>query len=341
MREINIKTTNISLTALSKAENEEINNFLVSSKDATIFHTIGWNRILSEIFSDKKEEFRIILAEKDREIVGFYPIVVKKQLALMKNLFSPVSSYGTPYGGPIFNRNKEVLKSLVAESEKKLLIQKFDIFTSPGLDCIYFSKFGYNVEKAETVVLELDRKEEELWKNFNRSTKRNINKAEKNDVEIVEFERPDINAVNSYYSMIKSTLGEKAKRKKYYLKVVFNLLPKNNAKILLAKHDDKYIAGSIILSFKDVIYYWHGASFREFLNLAPNHLLQWHIIKWANANGYKKYDFVRIERDRLPGIARFKLGWGGEIVSFYRLRKEKSLYKMGRSLKNLVYPNKR
>ena len=49
--------------------------------------------------------------------------------------------------------------------------------------------------------------------------------------------------------------------------------------------------------------------------MAP-HLLQWHAIKLAKANGQKYYDFHGIDEARWPGVTRFKLGFGGFEVNY-------------------------
>ena len=51
-------------------------------------------------------------------------------------------------------------------------------------------------------------------------------------------------------------------------------------------------------------------------------MLQWEAISWATQAGFKKYDFVRIEPDRLPGIAHFKQGFGGNKSYYFRYEKK-------------------
>ena len=51
----------------------------------------------------------------------------------------------------------------------------------------------------------------------------------------------------------------------------------------------------------------------------PNHLLQWHAIRWALAHGCSRYDFWGapdefVESDPLWGVWRFKEGFGGQVV---------------------------
>ena len=52
---------------------------------------------------------------------------------------------------------------------------------------------------------------------------------------------------------------------------------------------------------------------QEFNKLSPNFFLLWEMILWSKSEGFHNFDFVRIEKDRLPGIARFKQSWGGAI----------------------------
>jgi hypothetical protein len=98
------------------------------------------------------------------------------------------------------------------------------------------------------------------------------------------------------------------------------------AKLFIAIHNGKDI--TIFLFHKDTVYYWHGASFREYLSVSPNNLIQWELIKHSRQEGYKKYDLLSIEPDRLPGIANFKMRFGGETKTYYRCRWKTSFFRL-------------
>ena len=58
-------------------------------------------------------------------------------------------------------------------------------------------------------------------------------------------------------------------------------------KFLLAQVDGVYVAASVELLYKDVIYGWYGGMDREYGRYIPNELLVWHILSWGAENGYR------------------------------------------------------
>ena len=84
----------------------------------------------------------------------------------------------------------------------------------------------------------------------------------------------------------------------------------------LGKIRDKPIAGAILLTYGDTVYYLHGAMDRDYKSWMAPYLMHWEIIKWAKKQGYHYYDFWGIDTSRWPGVTRFKLGFGGQQVEY-------------------------
>jgi lipid II:glycine glycyltransferase (peptidoglycan interpeptide bridge formation enzyme) len=215
-----------------------------------------------------------------------------------------------------------------------------DIWTPAHYDITPFIKSGYMSSEMYTSILSLQMPEEELWMGLDGKARNMIRKAIKNNVHVVEG---DESLVGEYYQMVIATFTRsqiKPQPESYYHRVIQDLGPKGMARLLLANHNNKFIAGAIFLFYKDTAYYWHGASYRDHLSVAPNELIQWELIKWARQNGYKNYDLVRIEPDRLPGIARFKISFGGKTVPCYHLQKGTRRYLWMRLLRLIRNPKR-
>ena len=65
------------------------------------------------------------------------------------------------------------------------------------------------------------------------------------------------------------------------------------------------------------MHYWQGTSKNDVKNYGQGELLQWEAIKWAKQNGSKYYDLCVIQKEKLPDIARFKMGFVESIKPFY------------------------
>jgi lipid II:glycine glycyltransferase (peptidoglycan interpeptide bridge formation enzyme) len=86
--------------------------------------------------------------------------------------------------------------------------------------------------------------------------------------------------------------------------------------ILLAMHEDKAIAGALLLTHAGTCYYLHGGSDYEYRTMMAPYALHWEAIRWCNAHGITRYDFGGSETVKWPGITRFKLSWGGHQVEY-------------------------
>jgi peptidoglycan pentaglycine glycine transferase (the first glycine) len=107
----------------------------------------------------------------------------------------------------------------------------------------------------------------------------------------------------------------------YYQKAWEVMRPANQARLLLAEHQGKLLAGIYVTLVGREGIYLYGASGNEGRNLMPNHLLQWEAMKWCKAQGATLYDLWGVAdsadpNDPMAGVSRFKRGWGGQTVRY-------------------------
>jgi len=323
------KFSEIPILSLDKQIEKEVNIFLEGCEQATIFHTVAWYRILQKAFTQKGEEYRIILAQDGEKVVGYYPFLLNKRLILFSNLYSPPSKYETPYGGPLHNGSSEVFEGLIKKSEE-LVFRKYHVSNSPQNQNSGFLDLGYEITNSETVILDLNSDVDYIWKNFSRNTKRNIKKAENNDLRLICIDNPNEENISSYHNFVSSNLQDRSvdiKPKHFYSLILETLIPLNLARFVLINHGKKFIGGAIFLIFRDTVYFWHVGILPEYQKYSPNFLLLWDALIWSKDNGYKKFDFVVIDKEKLPGIARFKTSWGGALYNFSSFYKNYDILK--------------
>ncbi|HLW03179.1 MAG TPA: peptidoglycan bridge formation glycyltransferase FemA/FemB family protein [Ktedonobacterales bacterium] len=95
----------------------------------------------------------------------------------------------------------------------------------------------------------------------------------------------------------------------------------NQARLLLAEHEGKLLAGIFVSLLGREGIYLYGASGNEGRHLMPNHLLQWEAMRWAKAQGATLYDLWGVAEtedpnDPMAGVYRFKRGWGGKMIRY-------------------------
>lgn len=189
------------------------------------------------------------------------------------------------------------------------------------------------LQPAFTLLIDLQKSEEEILSYMHQKTRYNIRLAGKKNLTLKIIKGKDIQEkdLNDVWSLLKQTGVRdeiKLHPKKYYDLMAqelslddsflhFSLLMVYSGTIPLA-------AGSFV-GFGDTFTYVHGASSNKQRELMAPYLMQWEAIKYAKAQGYKYYDFGGINplnktdfeyRKKREGISRFKYGFGGIIYNF-------------------------
>jgi lipid II:glycine glycyltransferase (peptidoglycan interpeptide bridge formation enzyme) len=174
------------------------------------------------------------------------------------------------------------------------------------------------------------------WNSLNMNTRRSIIKAQENGVTI---EEKGIGDVAEYYKMLISTYGRLGIRQAppldLYRKAL--ILLNGRIKLFFAKYKSINIAGGIFLFFKDTVTFWNGASYKQYWDVCPNHLLHWSIICSGRDNGFTFYNMLHYHNRQgkiIPGLERFKSGFGARPRFFYCAYKSSpyAMYNFARAL---------
>ena len=309
----------IELKILEKNELKEWDKIVKQSPYGTIFHTLDWMEILERTYNVKKLPIGIY---QDDKMIGVFPAFLQRK-GIFKLITSPLREAATPYGGPLIKENflKEVFLAFDKFTKNMGYI---DITFSPKLNLNGKILRSSNYEERFTYILNLDRNVDDIWKNLNKKCRNMIRKAEKSNVKIIEGDKKE--CLEEYYKMVKDTYKKSNTKPpismKYYQMVFDVLYQKKQLKVLFAEYDGKVVAGAIFPYFDNRIYYWDGASYQEYNKVAPNNLIQWHLIEWAVENGFKVYDMIGAN---IPSIAKFKASFGGDMVKYFYVYKFNSV----------------
>ena len=111
----------------------------------------------------------------------------------------------------------------------------------------------------------------------------------------------------------------KIQPKSYYQAILQCFGTNDQVRLYIAFHKGRALTGGIFLRYGPGCYYWVGATADNVSNLGRGELIQWQVIQWVKEAGCQWYDLVGIERDRLPHIARFKLGFTNDIRRFHHV----------------------
>ncbi len=186
-----------------------------------------------------------------------------------------------------------------------------------------FLKNGFKIENSPftpttDIFIDLTKKEEEIFDEFQPSKRRGVRRAIKNGVIVKES--------SSYEDFIKI-------RKKQYAPMGFLLVNEmkklwenfypENASLLLAYKSQKPVAGILLLFYEKIAYYWYASALAQGKKLFAPTLLVWEALKLSQKRGCKTFHFEGIYDGRFPkaasswrGFTKFKEGFGGEKVIY-------------------------
>ncbi len=190
-----------------------------------------------------------------------------------------------------------------------------------GSEKILLKKSPTDVQPQDTVLLSLDKTEEELLSAMKPKWRYNIRLAEKKGVTV---RAAGAESIDSFYKVFMETAARDriAVHGKDYYKSLLELSADGShvkTTLYIAEHEGETLAGIITLFTDTEAVYLYGASSDNKRNLMPAYLLQWTAIQDAKKFGSKVYDFYGIpptddEHHPMHGLYRFKTGFGGTVI---------------------------
>ena len=226
-------------------------------------------------------------------------------------------------GGPLYSE-KEALKALIREYDKlvkgKAVFSQFFNLHEMSDANHALAEEGYSFEDELNYLISLEKSEGELFSGIHKSRRKNIKKAE-GKVNIVKMEKEQLPV---FYNLVKATL-DRARVPvadiSLYESAFEILKPKGMAHFYLAEYDREFIGARAVLDCNGVIYDWAAGASEKHLDLFPNDILVWHILK-SNAGKRKYFDFQGAGKPGSNyGPGEFKRRFGGKEVNYGRFKK--------------------
>jgi peptidoglycan pentaglycine glycine transferase (the first glycine) len=183
-----------------------------------------------------------------------------------------------------------------------------------------------------TVLVDLERPEDERLRRMRPSARANMRKASSQGVVV---RAAGDGGLETYAGLLAKTSERQSFPPypiEYYAEILSRFGTDGRAELLLAEREGEVLAGSLIVGFGESVVckmsVWSGSHPK----LHPNELLHWHAMAWARERGYRWYDLEGIKEpvarallagEPLPELGRhgptaFKLGLGGEVTVFPR-----------------------
>lgn len=164
---------------------------------------------------------------------------------------------------------------------------------------------------------------EDIHAGLNQQWRRNIKKADKAGVKVVQGGHDDLPAFHRLYA-------ETAERDRFvprplpYFQRMWAALTAEDPdrmRLYLAHHEGEVLAAATMLTVGEHVWYSYGASTSRRREVQPSNAIQWRMMTDAHELGASVYDLRGItdtvdDSSHLLGLLRFKVGTGGEAVEY-------------------------
>ena len=182
---------------------------------------------------------------------------------------------------------------------------------------LHKSKEPYDV----TIVLNLSPDLNELRRNLRKSWRRQLKKAERNNLQI------SIGRDEDMFNSLCSIYEEMLNRKKFkqhianleLLKITQKTLPDNLKMVIFLCHlNGEIISGQAVSALGDTGIDIIAAITNKDIsqNLRSTYLFEWQTIRWLKENGFNFLDLRGYDLKKYPGPSYYKAGLGGNVINY-------------------------
>lgn len=220
--------------------------------------------------------------------------------------------------GPLFKDESSLQKLLEdirhqAEQEKAVFIRMSSYQPLP----LNLPETSFDHHPSTSLVIDLTQSEEEILAQMKPKGRYNIRVAEKHDIKVEASTN-----VEEFHHLLKKTSnrdGFGIHDQNYYQNMLGTFGDK--AQLLLARYDDRVVAGGLFVYLDEWGIYYYGASDHHYRKYMAPYLIQWTAIKEAKKRGCKHYDFLGIAPEGAvnhpwAGVTDFKKKFGGRVVDY-------------------------
>ena len=189
---------------------------------------------------------------------------------------------------------------------------------------------GLEGQLQYSIISDLSEHEEIMLKKINKNYRYEIRRAEKENIILKSFAGKQFLKETSLFDKFEDTYNtmyqSKGIKAKLNRSLMTSYLETNNMFVTIAFYDEKpYVFHSYICGKHNARFLYSASPFREDNDMAAiigrmNKTLHWHDMKLFKSMGISRYDWGGISSEDNPnGIDKFKMSFGGEVVSYYNI----------------------
>lgn len=175
-------------------------------------------------------------------------------------------------------------------------------------------------ETYRTLLLDLTPPLEVLRKNLDQKWRNQLNRAEKNNLQI------KVGTGVDHFQAFAQIYSEMLSRKKFspssdlneYVRMQERLADRHQLHVFVCEENGVPVSGAIATAEGDTGIYLFGATSDAGMKAKGAYILQWSIVRWLKESGINYYNLGGINPETNPGVYHFKNGLGGQDVLYSR-----------------------
>jgi lipid II:glycine glycyltransferase (peptidoglycan interpeptide bridge formation enzyme) len=224
----------------------------------------------------------------------------------------------------------EILEAVKPFAEKQgvFLIKiesELDRSEEPLLQSYGLHKAKAIIPNPSTITLDIHLPAEELLLTLPQKGRHAIRRAERDGVTIQQVETTEENCKKMYELLSETASGQFGIRAySYYRSFWQQFSAAGQGQLFFAYFEGAIVAGAYAMTYGKKSTYKDGASIRKRTAYGASHLLQWHVIQWAQSQGSLLHDFCgsppsdQLHNTEHPhhGVGLFKLSLSKHVVDY-------------------------
>ena len=221
-----------------------------------------------------------------------------------------------------------LLKGLEDYSKRKRIVQAQILVPDSWQLQEVFHKMNYApAGRTNEYVVNLEEGMEKLWKRIDHNKRRNIKKAVKEGVEIVQSHSQE--DLETFYSMVEAAVDRRgfSPYPCSWFKAIWKTCKPELSKVFLAYWKGKSVSGVFIVVRGKTVYALGAGSLVDGWEVRPNDIMHWKVMEWACQNGCSRYHMGLVdeppptEESSAWGIWRWKREWKGSLEGIQKFDK--------------------
>jgi FemAB-related protein (PEP-CTERM system-associated) len=293
----------VNVVLLEDNRRAEWERYVEDSPHASFGHELGWRNVVAKTYRHAPRHLMAIEGESVKGLLPLFLIVSR-----LFGRFLATAPY-LSYGG-LLATDPAAAGALVDAARKVAEVERARYVEIRGRELI-----GHSLalkDKYCTLLLPLGPDPDALWGRFEGRARKSVRKALRSGLSVVRGHHL-VEAFAEVASRHMRDLGTPFHRLDFYRNILSEFPDRSD--ILMARRDDRYIGGLLLVTSKDTIFPLYGGGLTGYRTFAPMSLLIWETIRYGCEKGFACIDFGRSQWE--SGTFLFKRQWAARPVPLF------------------------